>query len=361
MTSYQPGRSFFFLLLAATALFVALVVRPLAMALFVATVLAVVLWPVHRRLAIKLGDRPNPASALVVLGVALLLGAPLLSFSTFLVRERSEGLEFVSTLLRSEGVTGLVKKLPAPLERWATEILSRVPEKADSASMDERVLQRVRAEPGKAVAVVGAVASATGSMIFQATMMLLALYFLLLHGLELVAWLDGVLPLPHGQTRELLTEFKTVSYALVLSAVVTSGAQAFAALIGYLIAQVPHPLFFAALTFFVAFIPVLGAASVCLVAALILFSRGHSYMALFLALWGLAVVGLVDNLVKPMLISSGVKMSGAIVFFALVGGLSAFGTPGLFIGPMVVAFFLALLRIYKRDFKKPACPQTGRD
>jgi predicted PurR-regulated permease PerM len=90
------------------------------------------------------------------------------------------------------------------------------------------------------------------------------------------------------------------------------------------------------------------------VTALIVFARGHSYMALFLVIWGLGVVGLVDNLVKPLLIKSGVKISGAIVFFALVGGLSAFGTPGLFIGPLVVAFFLALLRIYRRDFKEPA-------
>jgi len=300
-----------------------------------------------------LGDRPSLASTGVVLGVALLLGAPLVTVSTFLVRERNEGLELVSALVRSEGVTGLVKKLPAPLERWATEILARVPEKLDSAEVDEKVFQTVSAEPEKAVALVGAVARATGSLIFQAAMLLLALYFMLLHGVELVTWLDGVLPLRHGQTRELLTEFKTVSYALVVSTVVTSGVQALAALVGFLIARVPHPLFFAAVTFFVAFVPALGAASVCLLTALIVFARGHSYMALFLVIWGLGVVGLVDNLVKPLLIRSGVKMSGAIVFFALIGGLSAFGTPGLFIGPLVVAFFLALLRIYQRDFKEP--------
>ncbi len=195
---------------------------------------------------------------------------------------------------------------------------------------------------------------ATGSLIFKATMMLIALFFLLVHGEEMVEWIDGVLPLRHGQTRELLIEFKSVSYAVVVSTVVTAGVQALAALIGYFIAQVPHPLFFGSVTFFIAFIPAIGAASVCLAASLILFATGHPYMALFLVTWGLVVVALVDNLVKPLLIKRGLKMHGVVVFFALVGGLGAFGATGLLIGPLVVALFLALLRIYQRDFKVPA-------
>lgn len=154
-----------------------------------------------------------------------------------------------------------------------------------------------------------------------------------------------------GQSRELLTEFKKVSYAVIVSTVITSAVQAAAALVGYFIARVPNPVFFAGLTFFVAFIPAVGAASVCLAAAVLLFVTGHSYMALFLAIWGVTVVGLVDNVVKPYLVKSGMEMSGAVVFFAFIGGLAAFGTVGLLLGPLVVALFLVLLRIYQRDFK----------
>jgi predicted PurR-regulated permease PerM len=73
-------------------------------------------------------------------------------------------------------------------------------------------------------------------------------------------------------------------------------------------------------------------------------------MALFLAAWGLVVVALVDNVVKPLLIRGGMETHGAIVFFALIGGLAAFGPIGLLIGPLVVSLFLALLRMYHRDF-----------
>ena len=361
MISASSARRFFFLLLAGAALLLGLVVRPLATALLLAMVLAVVVWPVHRRLAACLGSRPRLSASVVVFGVVLLLVAPLAALSAFLVEEGSQGLKFVADLVRSERMTTLLDKLPGPLEKWAAEALAAVPEHWEPRNLHRRSAEEVTAVGEKTAAAVGVAARATGSVIFQGTMMLIALYFLLLHGDELLTWLDGVLPLPHRQTRELLAEFKAVSYAVVVSTVVTAAVQTVAALIGLFIARVPYPLFFAALTFFAAFVPTVGAAAVSLLAALILFTTGHPYMALFLALWGLVVVGLVDNLVKPMLIRSGMRMSGGLVFFALVGGLASFGTAGLLIGPLVIAFFLALVRIYQRDFRHvvPASPGTA--
>ena len=115
----------------------------------------------------------------------------------------------------------------------------------------------------------------------------------------------------------------------------------------------PQPLFFAGATFLVAFIPAVGAASVCLVAAGLLYVTGHPYMALFLALWGFLVVGLVDNIVKPYLVKSGMEMHGAVVFFSLIGGIAAFGMIGLLAGPLAMAMLLALLRMYHRDYLRP--------
>ena len=89
-----------------------------------------------------------------------------------------------------------------------------------------------------------------------------------------------------GQTRELFTQFKRVSFSVVVSAIITAAGQAIAALGGYLISRVPQPTFFAALTFLVAFVPAIGAASMCLFVAAILYLSGHASWALFLALWG---------------------------------------------------------------------------
>src|SRR6185436_2396020 len=183
------------------------------------------------------------------------------------------------------------------------------------------------------------------SFLFQMTMMLIALYFLLLDGAALISWLDGVVPLRRGQTHAILSEFRKVSYSVIVSSLVTTGVQALAALIGYLIAGVPNLLFFTGLTFFVGLVPAIGAGAVCLVAAGLLFINGHPYMALFLAIWGVVVVGLIDNIVKPWLAKAGMEMHGAVVFFSLIGGIAAFGMIGLLIGPLAVSLFLTLLRM----------------
>jgi predicted PurR-regulated permease PerM len=176
-------------------------------------------------------------------------------------------------------------------------------------------------------------------------MMLIAFFFLAADGERFVAWLERVSPLRPGQTTELLREFRKTSVALIGSSLATAGLQALVALIGYLIARAPHPLFVAMLTFCCAFIPAIGAASVCVVLAIILFAQGYTYTGIFLALWGVGVVGLVDNIVKPLLVRRGMELHGGVVFFALIGGFAAFGPVGVLVGPLAVAFFLALLRI----------------
>jgi predicted PurR-regulated permease PerM len=346
----RRARRFFTVLVVGTLLLLGLVIRPLASALFVAAVLAGFLYPLYRRLLARLRGRRNLAAGLFVVGVVVLLVGPVATFSGFLVKEGLESLQFISKMVRSEGVAGMLSHLPGPIERLGMEVLERLPQEP-GAGLDQTVQKQVSAQGGKAVAAVGAAVSATGSLLFQGAMMVVALFFLLIQGTELVAWLDGISPLRPGQTREILAEFRKVSYAVIVSTVATAGVQALAALIGYFIARVPHPLFFAGLTFFVAFIPAIGAAAVCLAAAGVLVLTGHPYMALFLAIWGVAVVGLVDNIVKPYLIKAGMELRGGVVFFALIGGIGAFGPLGLLIGPLVVALFLALIRIYDRDFK----------
>jgi predicted PurR-regulated permease PerM len=96
-----------------------------------------------------------------------------------------------------------------------------------------------------------------------------------------------------------------------------------------------------------------GAAIVCLAAAVLLLATGHPVAALVLALWGITVVGLSDNVIKPLLVKRGLHMHGAIVFFSLLGGLAFFGAIGLLLGPLIVAFFLSVVRIYERDYGRP--------
>jgi predicted PurR-regulated permease PerM len=358
MTPEQPVPRFFLALIIAALLLLGFVIFPVASELFLAAVLAGVLWPVRQAVTRRMGGKRNLAAGLLTVGVVLLLLGPVAMIAAFVIRDGSDGVRFASDAVRSDDVARMVRLLPDATQEFVNDAIARVPRNLDD------VMGRVDAEADKTAAAVGAAVAATSSFAFHAVLMVIALYFLLVRGDELVSWLDTVSPLGPGHTQELLATFKRVSFAVVVSAVITAGVQAAVALVGYMIARVPSPVFFALVTFFVAFIPAVGAAAVCLAAAALLVVTGHPYMALFLALWGLAVVGLVDNLIKPLLIRRGLEIHGGIVFFALIGGLAAFGAIGMLVGPLVVALFLALLRIYHRDYtpgdrRVPRVPGLG--
>jgi len=339
----QPIPRFFLALMIAATLLVALVILPVVSELFLAAILAGVLWPLQKWLTARLWGRRGIAAGVLTVGVVLLLVGPLATMGAFIIADGADGVRFVSDALHSKDVARLIDLLPTGTGDFLRDAIDRLPRDPGELA------GQVGAQEG-ATGVAVAALRATGSFAFHATMMLIALFFLLVRGDEAVAWLDGISPLRPGQTRELLDTFKKVSYAVIVSTGVTSAVQAAAALVGFLIARVPNPVFFALVTFFVAFIPAIGAALVVLLAALLLLVTGHPYMAIFLAAWGLVVVGLVDNLVKPLLIRRGLEVHGAVVFFALIGGIAAFGAIGLLVGPLVVSLFLALLRMYHRDY-----------
>lgn len=359
MAPPQPARRFFFVLLAAAAVLFAVVVRPIASALFLAAVLAGVAWPAHRWLTRRLGNRPKLSSGLFVVAVSLLLLVPVAAFATFAIKQGLEGVRYVIETVRGQGARALLDHLPPSLQELVGKGLASLTEE-QGQSLVESLQERLTSHGGKAAAAVGATLSATGSLAFQAAMMLIAFYFFLVDGERLVKWIDGMSPLEPGQTGELLVEFKKVSYSVLLSTVITSAVQAVVALGGYLLGRVPHPVFFAGVTFFFAFVPAVGAGAVCLAAAGLLLATGHPWAALFLAVWGVAVVGLVDNAVKPLLMKGGMQMNGAVVFFALIGGLTAFGGIGLLLGPLVVTMLLSLLRMYQRDFRPERVTDGGR-
>jgi predicted PurR-regulated permease PerM len=348
MASEQGSRRALLVLVLVAIVLLVMVARPFAEAFFLAAVLAGAVSPLMERLARRVRGKRGFVAGLFTVAVVLLLLAPVTGLAAFVINNATDAVRYVRETVRSEGMNGLIQRLPDPVERGVSWGMDKLP--GGKGEVESTLNEQVSSQGGKAAAAVGGALSATGSFVFQAVMMLIAFYFLLVDGHRLVEWTEQVSPLRKGQTKEILAEFRKTSVAVLVSSVATSGVQAVAALVGYIIARVPHPLFFAAVTFFVAFIPAVGAAGVCLAAAALLFATGHPWMALFLAIWGITVVGLVDNVVKPILVRRGMDLHGAIVFFALLGGLAAFGTVGLLIGPLVVAFFLAVVRIWHRDF-----------
>ena len=113
----------------------------------------------------------------------------------------------------------------------------------------------------------------------------------------------------------------------------------------------PAPLLWGVMMGFLAIIPVLGSSVIWLPAALFLALEGNWVQAIILVMWGMLVVGTVDNLLRPILVGNRLKQHTLLVFMSLVGGLLLFGSSGLILGPVVLATTIFLISIWAT--KKP--------
>jgi len=339
------------LVLVAGAL-VLLVALPLWEPLLVGAVLAAAVSSWHDRLSSALRGRRRLAAGLFVAGLVLLVLAPLAWIVSVAVREAIQAVQFVRTTLQTQGPEALLAYLPDPLAELVREGLSRL------SSGAEEIASAIARRGFATAAALGGALSATAGALVQVVFFVIAFYFFLVEGRRLVGWLAGISPAP-DDTKALASELRRASRSVLSSLFLTALVQAAAATAGYLVAGVPSAAFFGLLTFLAAFIPSVGTTLVALPLAGLVLALGHPWSALFLASWALLVVGLIDNVVKPLLIKEGLRLDGAVLFFALIGGLALFGAVGLLVGPLAVAGFVAAVSRARTSAEPPPDPDPG--
>lgn len=352
MTDIHARRLLVFLVLAALALTV-VIVRPFWIALVVAAVVSAALRPAMEWLSGRLRGHRSAAAALLTFGVLVLVVFPIAAFGTLLVNQVVDGIDWIRKIVESEGMRGLVEHLPGFARNAAREVLDAVPQ-------HQQQLQKLLGERGTgAAAAVGGVLAATGTVLFHAAMMLIALFFLLRDGRRLVGWIDAWVPLRRGQFRALLEDFRQTSVTVLVATIGTAAIQTTAAVLGYLVARAPNLLFLALATFLLALVPALGGTAMVAIVAVLFLATGHLVTAAFLGAWAV-VVSLADSVARPYLMRGGMELHGGVVFFALLGGLSAFGAIGLLLGPLVLTFLVTALKLYRSEFGA-ADPPPGSD
>jgi predicted PurR-regulated permease PerM len=350
MSERHAQRMLIALVLVAVALTI-LIVKPFWQALFLAAVLAAALRPVMEWLSRKLRGRRGAAAAVLTVAVLVVVLVPVAGLGAILVGQVADGVQWLRETIRSEGVWGLIERLPGPAQNAAKEILEAVPGQ-------QQQLQTLAGQGGQAAAAVGGVLAATGTALFQTVMLLIALFFFLTDGRRLVGWLERYVPLRPGQFRMLVDDFRQTSVSVVFASLGTAAIQTAAALVGYLIARAPNLTFLLLATFVLALIPAVGGSVMVVSVGLLLLATGKAIAGTFLVIWGLAVVSISDNVARPYLLKGGMELHGGLVFFALLGGLATFGGIGLLVGPLVLTFLVAVLKLYRREFGTPEQPRT---
>ena len=140
--------------------------------------------------------------------------------------------------------------------------------------------------------------------------------------------------------------------AIIIGGFLTGIIQGLVGGIGFAIAGIPNVFFWTAMMAFASFVPLIGTTLIWLPASIILIASGDYTWGIFLLIWGLVVISVVDNLVRPYLVGGKAHTYPLLTFFVILGGIFTMGFTGIIVGPMVLMAFMAFLHIYEAEYVK---------
>jgi predicted PurR-regulated permease PerM len=185
---------------------------------------------------------------------------------------------------------------------------------------------------------------------------LLSLYYLFKDGSHLFGRLKEIIPLPSRERDLLIRRFEDMIYATIYGGILIAMIQGVLGGLSFWVLGLPSPIFWGAAMGLLSFIPIGGTALIWAPAAIILLIGGAVLKGLILLGLGVLVISMVDNLLKPFFISTRTKIHPLLLFFAVLGGIQAFGLIGLIAGPLIATLFLTLIEIYIQGIKPEAEP-----
>jgi predicted PurR-regulated permease PerM len=231
----------------------------------------------------------------------------------------------------------------APLE-W-------VAQKTGVAAPDLRVmlLSRVKAMSTASLSWASSLFSNIASTIGTALLVLFIMFFLFRSGSDFHRLLITYVPLGHDRTNELLNLMASAIVANLYGMVAVAGLQGILVGLGFAIARLPSPVIWGTMASFASLIPLVGTALIWVPGVITLVVAGSYGKAVFLLIWCAVLVGMVDNVIRPLLLKKGVELNTLMIFFALMGGVQAFGVLGLFAGPVIFSMTQAVFRILREE------------
>jgi predicted PurR-regulated permease PerM len=315
-----------------------LMLAPFVDVLLWGTVLAIVVWPVQVRLR-RRGYSPHLAAILTTGLTVLVVLIPLTLITTAVLRQGAAAADYLQ-----DGV----RRLLDPNSRFFIWLDQRFDL---SPLRDPKLL-------GSRLSVVwGAIANRTLGLVggflggvVQVFFVLFTLYYLLRDAEAII--IPGIrrsIPLTRPQADTIFERTGEVISASVNGVLVISAIQGFLGMLAFWVLGLPSALLWGVIMFLLSTIPMAGSAIVWAPAAIYLFVTGHWIKGTLLAAWGVLVIGMIDNVLRPRLVGKRAKLHELIIFFSVLGGLQVFGVLGLFVGPVVAAIALALVEVFRRS------------
>ncbi len=197
---------------------------------------------------------------------------------------------------------------------------------------------------------IGAVFSGTVDVILKTFVFILAMFYFLKDGRQFKDLYRLISPLKKESDDKIFASIKQSINSIMIGSLTVAIAQGLATGFGLWLFGVPNPFFFGTLAGFLALIPALGAPLVWVPSAIYLyFTRDGSFAWLYLTIWGVVGVGLIDNILGPKVINKGIKIHPLFILLSIIGGLGVFGPEGFIFGPLVLSIFVSIIKVWNEN------------
>jgi predicted PurR-regulated permease PerM len=335
------------LVLGVSLLFLA-VAWPFLQALLLGAMLAGLCRPLYNWVTRVVGGRQSLAAILTLLILFFLVAGPLSAFVGVVVTQAlnvsDQALPWVQQHFGSASTLNvhdwLVQRFPA--------LASYVPEQAQILEGFGRT-----AKAAGAYLVVSATqfTAGTAGFLLNLFVMLYAMFFFFRDGPKIIEKIFYYTPLTHEDEELLLERFTSVTRATIKGTLVIGIIQGALAGVAFWMAGIGGAAFWGTVMVVLSVVPGIGAALVWVPAVIYLFLTGQTLAGLLLLAWCAAVVGTIDNILRPILVGKDAKMPDLLILIGTLGGLFLFGPIGFIVGPIVCGLFLTVWEIYGETFK----------
>lgn len=315
------------------------ILSPFIAPIFLAVSFAIIFHPLNLYLRRK-NFNVNIAAGLSTMSVFLVVIIPTLVFGWFLFKETRDLYPKTLAYLNGNPGINLTIKLPDMLP-------------LPDLDLKEIALKNVEGIQDKILKSGTRILKNIFFIIVDFFVMILTLFVIFRDGDKVMKWLIDITPMDSEHKHRLVNQFYLTVIAVVKGLLLTAVIQGIAGGIGYYIAGAPSPVLLGMFTSFSAIIPFIGTSTVWLPLSAGMFFFESHVSGIFIFLWGALVVGLLDNVLRPILIGREAKLPVFLLFIGIFGGLRIYGPLGLFLGPILVSMVITFLQIYREHIAKP--------
>ncbi len=324
-----------------------LIVKPFLLTIILSGIFAITLFPIYKKILHRIPEQKTFSSLLTVLVMVICLLVPLMFISTQIFKE---SVDLYSSVTKNGGSKNLMISTINGAGVVFENIIPGTGGTFDTFA--ENLDLYIKQGLSWIIDNLGVALSNVSVWLLDIFVFFVALYYLLRDGKDLLKAIRKLSPLDKNDMDIIFDRLHAAVNSVIRGNLLIAILQGILTAIGFTLFGVPNALLWGAVAMITALIPGVGTGLVLLPGILYLFINENIFGTVGLSVWGIVIVGLVDNLLRPKLVGDDLALHPLLVLLAIIGGLFLFGPTGLFLGPIIMSLLFAFIDTYGDIIKK---------